>query len=194
MSDLDHSDNERFDRLVELRTAAVGSEAPVEGPLDDAPEEPDAYLRWFIDNDMEPTGSGPYGLADYCNQAVSYWTVRSEPNVHLFHYVDLWADRDGEMRRVAAALASTWTRADGRPSSRRPGSSRCEPAPATRLGGASGIGGRPSGSSVSVARATGRRSSTTAISRTSTSGWGRLAGHATDWVLRGRVALEADRP
>ena len=25
-------------------------------------------------------------------------------DVHLFHYADLWADRDGEMRRVAAAL------------------------------------------------------------------------------------------
>ena len=104
MSDLDHADNERFDRLVELRKAAVGSEAPAEGALDDAPQEPDAYLRWFIDNDVQPTGSGPYGLADYCNQVLSYWIARQEPNVHLFHYSDLWADRDGEMRRVAAAL------------------------------------------------------------------------------------------
>jgi aryl sulfotransferase len=54
MSDLDHGDNERFDRLVELRTAAVGSEAPAEGALDDAPKEADAYLRWFIDNEVEP--------------------------------------------------------------------------------------------------------------------------------------------
>ena len=104
MSDLDHADNERFDRLVELRAAAVGSEAPAEGALDDAPEEPDAYLRWFIDNDVEPTGSGPYGLADYCNQVLTYWNARNESNVHLFHYADLWADRDREMRRVAAAL------------------------------------------------------------------------------------------
>ena len=104
MSDLDHADNERFDRLVELRRAAVGSEAPAEGALDAAPQEPDAYLRWFIDNDVEPTGSGPYGLADYCNQVLTYWNARREPNVHLFHYTDLWADRDREMRKVAAAL------------------------------------------------------------------------------------------
>ena len=105
MSDLDHADNERFDRLVELRTAAVGSEVgPEEGDPNDPPEEPDAFLRWFIDNDVKPTGSGPYGLADYCNQVLSYWNARTEPNVHLFHYTDLWADRDGEMRKVAAAL------------------------------------------------------------------------------------------
>ncbi len=104
MSDLDHGENERFERLVELRNVAVGSEAPAEGALDDAPKEPDAYLRWYIDNDVEPTGSGPYGLADYCNQVLTYWNARSEPNVHLFHYADLWADRDREMRSVADAL------------------------------------------------------------------------------------------
>lgn len=34
----------------------------------------------------------------------TYWDARREPNVDLFHYADLWADLDGEMRRVAAAL------------------------------------------------------------------------------------------
>jgi aryl sulfotransferase len=29
---------------------------------------------------------------------------RHEPNVHLFHYQDLWDDLDGEMRRVARVL------------------------------------------------------------------------------------------
>jgi hypothetical protein len=43
-------------------------------------------------------------LDDYCQQVRTYWDARREPNVHLFHYADLWADRDGEMRRVAAAL------------------------------------------------------------------------------------------
>jgi hypothetical protein len=104
LSDLDHGANERFDRLVELRKAAGGSDVPVEGAVDDAPKEPEAYLRWFIDNDVEPTGSGPYGLADYGNQVRTYWDARSEPNVHLFHYTDLWTDRDREMRAIAAAL------------------------------------------------------------------------------------------
>ena len=46
----------------------------------------------------------PDGLADYCQQIRTYWEARHAPNVHLFHYADLWADIDGEMRRVAAAL------------------------------------------------------------------------------------------
>jgi len=51
-----------------------------------------------------PTGSGPYGLADYCEQIRTYWDAREAPNVHLFHYADLWAEREGEMRRVASVL------------------------------------------------------------------------------------------
>ena len=34
----------------------------------------------------------------------SYWAERQRPNVHLFHYTDLWEDLEDEMRRVAAAL------------------------------------------------------------------------------------------
>ena len=49
-------------------------------------------------------GSGPNSLDDYCQQISTYWAARSEPNVHLFHYTDLWNDLDTEMRRVAAVL------------------------------------------------------------------------------------------
>ncbi|MEE4144097.1 MAG: sulfotransferase domain-containing protein, partial [Halieaceae bacterium] len=67
-------------------------------------EDPADYLRWFIDNDEPPSGSGPHGLRDYCHQVLTYWDAREAPNVHLFHYADLWADLDGQMRRVADAL------------------------------------------------------------------------------------------
>ena len=194
LSDLDHGDNERFDRLVELREAAVGSETPAEGALHDAPREPDAYLRWFIDNDVQPTGSGPYGLADYCNQVLTYWNVRSEPNVHLFHYADLWTDRDREMRRVATALdveveEDRWpsfvaaagidsmrARADDTAPEVDSGIWR-SPERFFRVGGprdwASLLG------SGDIAHFDDRLRA--------------LAGDATDWVLRGRVALEAER-
>lgn len=56
---------------------------------------------------VPPTGSGPHGLADFCEQVLTYWEARSAPNVHLFHYTDLWADLAGEMRRVADALRVT---------------------------------------------------------------------------------------
>jgi aryl sulfotransferase len=105
MSDMDHRSNIQVERAIELRVAAVG-EYVHEGPRSDAPpEDPADFLRWFIDNDREPTGSGPYGLKDFCNQACSYWSARSEPNVHLFHYTDMWNDLNSEMRRVAEALA-----------------------------------------------------------------------------------------
>ena len=103
LSDRDHMANMRRDRAMELREAAVGAfQAPVW--RDEEPEDNAEFLRWFIDNDREPTGSGPYGLRDYCNQIRTYWDARAEPNVHLFHYSDMWNDLDSEMRRVAAAL------------------------------------------------------------------------------------------
>ena len=112
LSDRDHGLNMKEDKAVELREAVAGKYEP---PPDqeDAPEEPAPFLRWFIDNDRGPTGSGPNGLADYCQQTGTYWDARLEPNVHLFHYQDMWNDLDGEMRRVAAALGvkideATW--------------------------------------------------------------------------------------
>ena len=103
LSDRDHMANMHRDLTIELREAAVGVfERPVW--RDEEPEDDAEFLRWFIDNDRPPTGSGPYGLDDYCNQVRTYWDARAEPNVHLFHYADMWHDLDAEMRRVAAAL------------------------------------------------------------------------------------------
>lgn len=191
MSDLDHGDNELFDRLVELRRAAVGSEAPAEGPLDAAPDEPHAYLRWFIDNDVEPTGSGPYGLTDYCNQVLTYWNARLEANVHLFHYADLWADRDREMREVAAALGvdvdedrwPSFVEAAGIESMRaRAGDTAPEVA--------SGIWRSPE----RFFRVGGTRDWASLLDDRDIAHFNErlreLAGDATDWVLGGRVALE----
>lgn len=103
LSDRDHMANMLRERAVELREAVSGRFEPV-AEQEEAPEDDSDYLRWFIDNDREPTGSGPNGLDDYCQQMRAYWDARTEPNVHLFHYADMWNDLDSEMRRVAAAL------------------------------------------------------------------------------------------
>jgi len=103
LSDRDHMSNMLRDRAEEMREAAVGKYEP-EIERQDAPEDPAEFLRWFIDNHEQPMGSGPYGLEDYCQQVGTYWDGRAEPNVHLFHYSDMWNDLDAEMRRVAAAL------------------------------------------------------------------------------------------
>ena len=104
MSDRDHRDNMRLDRAMELRVAASGPAGEDFRESHPEPEDPGDYLRWFIDNDEQPVGSGPYGLEDYCQQIRTYWDARHASNVHLFHYADMWNDLDGEMRRVAAAL------------------------------------------------------------------------------------------
>jgi aryl sulfotransferase len=104
LSDRDHQENQVDERLIELRTSVVGPCEPDLRERERPPEDPRAYLLWFIDNHEPSTGSGPYGLEDYCRQIRTYWDARHEPNVHLFHYADLWADLDAEMRRVAAAL------------------------------------------------------------------------------------------
>jgi aryl sulfotransferase len=103
LSDADHRQNTKTERVMELREAAAG---PVD-PGQQAPSRPDDaadYLRWFVDTDEPATGSGPNGLADYCQQIRTYWDARDEPNVNLFHYTDMWNDLDTEMRRIAGAL------------------------------------------------------------------------------------------
>lgn len=106
LSDLDHTRNTVPGRAIGLRDAATGVRVPLSGH-EPAPSDPTELLRWFIDNSNGPTGSGPNGLADFCQQASTYWHRRHRPNVHLFHYQDLWDDLDGEMRHVAAALGVT---------------------------------------------------------------------------------------
>ena len=106
LSDRDHRSNMDQRRALELRAAAAGAPDP---SLRREPEPLDVvdYLRWFIDNDVPPTGSGPNGLADFCQQATTYWDGADAPNVHLFHYTDLWENLAGEMRLVANALDIT---------------------------------------------------------------------------------------
>lgn len=104
LSDRDHDENMRTDVAVDLRISASGELDPEVVLPERGPQDPGEYLRWFIDNANQPIGSGPYGLADYCQQVQTYWRDRASPNVHLFHYSDLWTSLDDEMRRVAAAL------------------------------------------------------------------------------------------
>jgi aryl sulfotransferase len=104
LSDRDHGDNMRVDHAKALRVSASGEPDPDLVLAEEGPAAPGDYLRWFIDNDNQPTGSGPYGLADYCQQVSTYWKDRDAANVHLFHYADMWRDLDPEMRRVADVL------------------------------------------------------------------------------------------
>jgi aryl sulfotransferase len=200
----DHEENLNSERLVELRATAAGPDDSEEGWFgeaaqgreserhpEDEPEAPDAYLRWFIDNDREPNGSGPYGLADYCNQIRTYWDARGRPNVHLFHYTDLWNERESEMRKVAAALGVTVAE------ERRPAFVEAAGLYSMRSRAADTIPENQAGiwrSPERFFRVGGTRDWASLLdSRDITHFKERLrdlAGEASDWVLRGRVPLE----
>jgi aryl sulfotransferase len=113
--------------------------------------------------------------------------------VHLFHYADLWADRDGEMRRVAAALDvevdedrwPSFVEAAGIESMRaRAGDTAPEVA--------AGIWRSPE----RFFRVGGTRDWASHLDDHDIAHFNErlrlLAGDAFDWVLRGRVALEED--
>ena len=72
LSDLDHDRNMRVDEAEQLRTAVSGEYDDAELPQEEPPEDPAELLRWFVDTPNEPNGSGPHGLADYCNQVGTY--------------------------------------------------------------------------------------------------------------------------
>ncbi|MGH7633470.1 MAG: sulfotransferase domain-containing protein, partial [Gemmatimonadaceae bacterium] len=60
LSDFDHGLNMKEDETVALREAVAGKYEPPPN-MDEAPDEPGPSLRWVIDNDRGPTGSGPHG-------------------------------------------------------------------------------------------------------------------------------------
>lgn len=102
----DHDENMTAERLLAaLATAGETFRADLRRPT--PPADPGEYLRWWIDEDHPAGGTGVNNLADFAHQVRTYWEARHRPNVHLFHYDDLLADLDGEMRRVADALEVT---------------------------------------------------------------------------------------
>jgi len=73
-------------------------------PFDEIPDDRLAFFRKWI------TTPGVVGEQDgwpawsVLDQAATYWRHRGLPNLHLFHYADLKADLDGQMRRVSHLL------------------------------------------------------------------------------------------
>lgn len=106
LSNLDHNTNQCRNRTAELlESSGHGiTDNNDTNTKNTPPQDRTEYLRWWIDNDIQSDGAGPHGLEDYCQQVRTYWEARNEPNVHLFHYSDLWNDLDGEMRRIADIL------------------------------------------------------------------------------------------
>jgi len=99
-----HFDNMDLERVFSARAEAVGLDdladmAPPPPPL---PDRAGAFWYWMED-DSAVTESLT-GLVMTLHHLDTFWQARQRPNVALFHYADLSADLEVEMRRLAGLL------------------------------------------------------------------------------------------
>lgn len=105
-SDADHGANANRDRIIPLRGEVAGFDDLDE--LVPPPERSDdprtRMLQWIDDTTEYGSPGGTASLRQLLHHAKSYWDVRDQPNVHVFHYSDLRGDLAGQMRRMAEIL------------------------------------------------------------------------------------------
>ena len=104
MSIRDHLQAIDRGRVRDLLVEVAGNEHFNGADSDDPPEDLSGYLGWWIDRESEQWEDGAGSLAELVMQSQTYWRERHRPNVHLFHYDDLWNDLPAEMRRLAEGL------------------------------------------------------------------------------------------
>ncbi len=73
-------------------------------PRDEIPADPRAFFRKWITTPGIPWERDGWPSWSVLSHALTFWRHRGRSNVHLFHYADLKADLDGQMRRVSALL------------------------------------------------------------------------------------------
>jgi hypothetical protein len=99
-----HWANMNLPVILELRAEAVGlddlAEFMAEGPPELSPDPKVRFWEWM----EQPPADDPRGLAGVLHHLQTFWDRRDDGNVVLFHYADMKADLDGEMRRLAAAV------------------------------------------------------------------------------------------
>ena len=103
-----HAANMKLEKFIEDRAAAVGLDDLAEwfpdGPAPPPSEDPVVRFWEWIEKDVDPVRGVLTGLPGLLQHLGTFWARRDEPNVALFHYSDLQADLDGEMRRLATVL------------------------------------------------------------------------------------------
>ncbi len=101
-----HMGNLNLEVFIGARAAAVGLD-DLAGIMPDGPTIPAAdpgqrFWQWVEDD--APPGGGASTLRAMLEHVGTFWDVRHEPNIAMFHYTDMKADLEGEFRRLAAAL------------------------------------------------------------------------------------------
>ncbi len=95
--------------FMTARAAAVGLDdmadfGPPPTPASDDPAE--RFWAWVYDDDSAAMGAT---LAAILHHLATFWPLRSQENVALFHYDDLLADLPGQLQALSAALQITIT-------------------------------------------------------------------------------------
>jgi hypothetical protein len=95
--------------VIGARAEAVGLDDLAEFMPDGIPERSsdDAERFWLWIEDDGPNSEGFSGLKAALHHLGTFWDRRDENNVVLFHYADLKADLEAEMRRLASILCIT---------------------------------------------------------------------------------------
>jgi aryl sulfotransferase len=91
---------------MRARAAVVGSTDPTTSTPEGVPpltEDPVGRFWHWVEDDTAPDETAT-GLKHLLHHLATFWDRRQASNVVLFHYADLLADLEGEMRRLAAAL------------------------------------------------------------------------------------------
>ena len=110
-----HFNNMNLETIINHRVEAAGMDDFAELMPDGFPESPEdpveRFWLWVESGDLNEEGVS--GMAGMVNHLRTFWERRDEDNVALFHYADMKADLDGEMRRLASVLGvdvdeSTW--------------------------------------------------------------------------------------
>lgn len=101
-----HMANMNLEAVVGARAAAVGlddlAELMPDGPRPRSDDPVERFWQW-VEDDSPPHGALAT-LRGTLHHLGTFWDQRELPNVAMFHYADMRADLDGEMRRVAALL------------------------------------------------------------------------------------------
>jgi len=102
-----HFSNMNLEVVIGARAAAVGlddlAELLPDGPPPRTGDPVQRFWEW-VDADAPPTEILT-SLKGTLHHLGSFWSQRDSSNVVLFHFADMQADLDREMRRLAAALA-----------------------------------------------------------------------------------------
>jgi hypothetical protein len=97
-----HDANLNFERILELRAAAVGNAdlAELSERRVSSADSVERFRNFFA----EETQVSPPSLASVLRHLDTGWQRRRDANVALFHYADLRADLAGELLRLARVL------------------------------------------------------------------------------------------